>query len=373
MRLQIRSHIIIAILLILMTSISHSQFSWNTAPDSIKINPTVYSIEGSVVVNLLGPILCADNTIQIDFKNKYVYVNNFNNIYKFSFDQVSKIYLPGSEEINGPTLYDSDFRERITNSYRKSIYEKVDLNVISFTYSRKNKLAITNDGRLYIKNEKKMSGKICSIGLDYIETLTENGELLKLNDGDFISLSAAGIISKNCKTLYNLVFGEFKKELERKVTTWVNTTTQLDMPTLIKDYGPLQSIKEINSDLKQYEWGWPLVTYNINVTSNSRQIGLNNSSRNTYYYGTSNTSIYGSTGSSLFLYGNSFRSYNGEGIFSGISNTLSSTSQNGSVIMTDEGASIIIIKDKSGKTISLKHKGLFSDLDYGSAFIFIKY
>ena len=368
----LRAPQIFLILALLITKSSISQINWNTIGDSIKLSPQLYPVSGSVTINMLGSILSPDNVFYLDYKNKMLYVNNFDNLYKFPFDQVSKTNMADFGETSGAEIYDSELKDKIIKAYRKSIYSVVDLNVLSFTYSKRNKLAVTKEGRLYVKNEKQVNGKICSAGIDYINILTEDGEILTLNDGDFLSLKAAGITTKNCKTLYNLVFREFKYELENKIKNWEKYTVDLDLSKLITEHGPLHSIKEINSELKQFEWNWPIITYNVDLSSSSRQISTNSFTRSINYFGRSNTSIYGSVGSSLFLYGNSYRSYSSDGLFSGVSGTISNVSQNGTVTMLDDGASITIIKDKSGKTISLRHKGIFSELNYGSSFRFIQ-
>jgi len=351
-------------------NISTAQINWNIIDDSVNLTPSKYSLLGSVTIISLGRIITVDNLVDIDFNDKSIYVNNFNNYFKFPFDQVDKFYtsdLIKSIDISG----NSEFKKTVISNYRKSLYDKLDLNTISFTYSKRNKIAITDDGKLYYKNEKGIQGKICEIGVDKVTILTEEGELETFSDGDFISLKTQNIQAKNCRTLYNYVYNSFKKDLNQFMQNWENEINTFDITKLIETFGSLNAIKEITPVLKQYEWRWPEINYliNINAQSNQRTSSFNFS--NSLFLGTTNQYRLNSISNSLFLYYNTFRYLNP------YSNTLALTSSNsnqrGIVSMTDNGKAIVIVKDNTGKSISLYHKGFFSDIKYEQPFKFVNY
>ena len=350
-----------------------AQINWNTIDDSINLSPSIYVVNGSAKINYLGTIITEDNRIQIDFKNKIIYLNNFNNLFKFLFSEVSFFNITEGEEFDGKQFFDDGFKEKIIKSYRSKLYPILNLNEVSFTYSKRNKIDKSKDGKLYIKNEKQKSGKICAIGYDFIVILTEDGELFNLENGDFNSLQTITSVFKDCKSLYDVVFENFEKELNSKIEKWKLNTLAKDINVLLDQYGPVTSIKQINSELIQYEWSWPRIIYNIDLNTRSRQLGLNSYSRPNNYVSSTYGSLFGSLGSTLFLYGNSNRSSSSGSESSGITSTVTNTSQNGTVVMSDKGAAIIIIKDRSGRSTNLSHNNIFSDLDYGEPFKFINY
>lgn len=363
----------LALLAFIGSSCCKAQINWNTIDDSINLNPPIYTVNGSVTINFLGKIITEDNKVQIDFRNKNIYLNNFNNLFKFPFGEIASLYIPEGEQFDGRLFFENEFKESITKSHRSKLYPGLDLNLVSFTYSKRNKIEMNKEGRLYIKNEKEKSGKICAVGYDFIMILAEDGELFNLENGDFNSLKTINSVFKDCKSLYNVVFEIFKEELKNKINQWQVNTLGKDINTLIAQYGPITSIKPINTDLTQYEWSWPRITYSIDLNTRSRQLGLNSFSRTNNYFSSVYSSLFGSLGSSLFLYGNSNRTSSSESELSGISTTFTNTSQNGTVVMSDKGASIKIIKDKYGKSFNLAHNNIFSDLDYGKPFKFINY
>jgi hypothetical protein len=358
----------------LFTSSSYSQFNWNTIDDSISLSPEIYSINGGITISFLGKVITEDNKVYIDFKSKNVYVNNYNNMFKFPFDQVGKIYITDLEEFNGSSLFETELKESIIKSHRKQLYHGLDLNLATFTYSKKNKIDMTKEGKLFVKNEKQRIGKICAVGLNFAIIVTESGELLSMGDGDFNSLTIANTSAKDCKTLYNLIFNYFQKELDTRIDSWEQDVLTLDVNSLVNRFGPIHTIKEVSPEIKQYEWKWPKVTYQVNISTSSKQFGIGNFTRQSNYSGNTFSSIYGSvTGSSLFAYGNSYRTANLESSSFGITSTITNTSQNGDVVMSDEGSSITLIKDKNGKSTLLFHTNIFSELGYGKPFKFIEY
>jgi hypothetical protein len=353
---------------------SFSQFNWNTISDTISLSPEIYSINGGITINFLGKVITEDNKVYIDFKGKNVYVNNYNNMFKFPFDQVGRIYITDLDEFNGSSLFDSELKENIIKSHRKQLYHGLDLNLATFTYSKKNKIDMTKEGKLFVKNEKQRIGKICAVGVNFVVIVTEAGEMLSMGDGDFNSLSIANTNAKDCKTLYNLIFKYFQKELDTRIDSWEQEVLTLDVNSLVNRLGPIHTIKEVSPEIKQYEWKWPRVTYQVNISTVSKQFGIGSFTRSSNYSGSTFSSIYGSaTGSSLFAYGNSYRTAGLESSSFGITSTITNTSQNGDIVMADEGSSVTIIKDKNGKSSLLFHTNIFSELGYGKPFKFIEY
>jgi hypothetical protein len=364
---------LLGLLILLGANFCRAQINWNTIDDSIDLSPPIYVVNGSATINYLGKIITEDNKIQIDFKSKVIFLNNFSNLFKFSFGEIASLFISDGDQFDGKLFFENEFKEKVVKSYRNRLYASLNLNEVTFTYSKRNKIEMTKEGKLYVKNEKQKSGKICAVGFDFITILAEDGELFNLENGDFNSLQTINSVFKDCKSLYDLVFENFKGELKSKIEKWQSTTLGKDINTLIENYGPITSIKQINSDLTQYEWSWPRIIYNIDINTRSRQLGLNSYSRTTNYFGSAYSSLFGSLGSSLFLYGNSNRSSSSESESSGITSTVTNTSQNGTVVMSDKGAAIKIIKDKNGRSINLSHTNIFSDLDYGKPFKFINY
>ena len=365
--------VLLGLLVLLGANFCRAQINWNTIDDSINLSPSIYVVNGSAKINFLGTIITDDNKIQLDFKNKFIYLNNFNSLFKFPFSEVSYIKISGGDEFDDKQFFDDGFKEKIIKNHRSKLYPSLSLNEVSFTYSKRNKIDMSKDGKLFIKNEKQKSGKICAVGYDFIMILADDGELFNLENGDFNSLKTINFVFKDCKSLYDVVFENFKGELKSRIQKWEDNALVKNINTLLEQYGPITSIKSIDADLTQYEWCWPRITYNIDINTRSRQLGLNSYSRTTNYFGSAYSSLFGSLGSSLFLYGNSNRSSSSESESSGITSTVTNTSQNGTVVMSDKGAAIKIIKDKNGRSINLSHTNIFSDLDYGKPFKFINY
>jgi hypothetical protein len=358
--------ILATIILCTSIKISYAQFNWNTINDTVTLNPATYTVNGSATIKNMGQIISVDNRIIIDFKNKQIFINNFNNLFKFGFFDISNLYLSDAQKVYSEDIIsDTEFRDNVIKSYRKKLFNELELNVATFTYSKKNKIDITKEGKLYIKNEKQISGKICAIGIDFVLVLTEDGELLNMEDGDFNSLYCGGTYAKDCKNLYNLIFSFFKKELEQKVNYWEKEVSEKKLNELISTYGAINSIKQINNELTQFEWNWPQITYKVNIRSNSRQISLADYNKSTTFLGFAT--------SKLFLYNNTYRESNSSSDITGVTTTSTNISQTGTVVQSDEGSSIILIKDKSDNTKLLKHKNIFSELDYGKQFKFVNY
>jgi hypothetical protein len=374
MRISTKKVLILVLLFLSTSNNIFSQFNWNTIDDSVSLNPNLYLLNGSATISGLGKVITDDNKIYLDFKNKNIYLNNFNNVYKFPFDQVLYIFISEGEEFSGKTFFESEFKEKTIKSHRKKLFNSLLLNNVLFTYSKKNKLDVSKDGKLFVKNEKLKTGKICAVGLDFVVILTEEGDLLNMSDGDFNSLSFDNNKVKDCKTLYNIVFSYFQSELEKRVDRWEQDILSMDITRLLNKFGPLNISKDITSEIKQLEWEWPIITYQVNLSTAVRQFGLGDFMRRTTFTSNAISSIYGDiAGSSIFMYGNSNRTGSIESSMSGLNTTITNTSQNGKITMLNEGAKVSIVKDKFGKSIILNHKNIFSDLNYGSPFKFIEY
>lgn len=354
---------------------SQAQVKLNTMPDSISVNPALYELPGFISINSDGVkrIQSVNNTISLDLKNEYVYVNNNQNIYKFKYESIAGVNINGAP-VDITELFTNKNKERIKNEFRKRLYQQLDLTEIIFFYSRKVRYAVSAEGNISIDKEKSKKAKICCVGLGYVVVLTEDGDSDILYDGDFNSLVIGEKKIASCRMLYDLFFQQFQDNLTSSISKWENLVLKYSVDSLLSNFGPPYSITEISNERKLITWKWEVGVYDVNITTRSSTFsaGFNivqpNISRGIYSTIVNKSPILG--------YRNSYRIFDVGAVSLGPSSVVSTTStniQDGSVVKKDYSPYISVVQNNKGENIFVFHERMFSDPDYGKPFKFVNY
>lgn len=349
-----------------------AQIKWDVANDTITLSPNVISTSGSISISKgnNGGTITTSGSIGIALKEKNIYFDDGNNLFKISSDALESLTLKNYGVFTEGELFNDDFKDSVLQHYRRLIYPTLNFNEVSFSSSKRVEYSLEESG-LTLKNQRLTIGKLCYIDLNSIIILTEDGQLVTMQDGDFNFLKVGGFKGFYCKSLYNFIFNSYQKKLAENIETWVNTVKQMDIEGLISIYGPFDKMINISTDKKMISWKKNIQAYYLDIStySNSSSVIKNNYSANISTLGTS----YYNNVSPLFLYGNSYRSTYTSIVGSSLKSSSVFTNQSGKITSKEEGFTIAIIQDSNNKIVQVYHENIFSEPQYGSPFRFITF
>ena len=350
-----------------------AQIKWEVINDSITLNPNSLVLDGDIDLNVNGiktTITPDRKQFIVTFSEKTVDLNSNGNTFRLPKSNIESIFVEKYNNFQKDQIFTKDFMDSLIFYYRRKIYKDLDLNVVSFSSSKKIKFDIDSTKNLYLKNQKISKGKICNVGFDNIIILKEDGDLDIFRDGDFNFLQINSYKIFNCKQLYDLVFKDYVVTLNQKIKKWEQNIQSANLDSIIVLFGMIDNIQVISSERRMITWKKEKTVYNFNQYSSSSKTIMDFSSYESTFNSSSNSLIIGSP---IFLYGNNFR--NSEMSILGNSTSIISqkTYQEGSVYKKDEGFSISIFVDNNNKTLKVFHKNIFSLSKYSDPFRFVNY
>jgi hypothetical protein len=177
--------------------------------------------------------------------------------------------------------------------------------------------------------------------------LTEEGELVKVEDGDFINLKFGNLKAFECNELYSLFFNRYNEEVSLLLKSIDSSCIKLGVTGLIDIYGPFNKELTMPNGKKLYVWDKPSIRKIYNSLSLMRN--------NTYNYM-----------SPFYSNGNNFLAYS-------FSNSFSSNYTSGSVSEVNDGFVISLTVDSQGMVNDVYHDGIIKFLSSGANFKFVNF
>ncbi len=349
-----------------------AQLKWDVVNDTITLTPNKIFAEGSVAVlnGKSGGAINFDGTIEVDMKEKTIFFNDGKNLFQFKNEDLANVSLNGYGTFSSDDLFKRFFSDSTLQHFRRLLYPNLDLNEITFSLSKRVEYGVENNA-LVLKNQKSLIGKLCYIDLDNIVILNDDGEIEKLQDGDFNFLETDGFKGFSCKAFYNYIFTYFEKKLKDNINNWNERMKQMDLESLIAFWGPFDNLINISQDKRMITWKKSSLAYYLNLSTlnTSRSFTRNNFLSN--IISTSNSFF--ENISPFFLYGNSYRT--SDISLYGNTSTVSSslTIQSGKIVSKEEGFTFTIIQDSNNKIIQVYQENIFAEPQYGSPFRFISF
>jgi hypothetical protein len=370
-----KSAIYIITILLIFTLNVKAQFSninWNVVPDSIVLTPIKFQSEGTFTFRYTSgasPIQLAGK-FTIFPKDKILYYNNGENLIKFSnYSDVIGLNLNSYKYFSNDDLNSRDFYDSLLQGYRKNLFKVVDLAEIEIQISKKNKFEII-DNDLKVKRPFVLKGKLCTIELEQVTILTEEGDLFTIYDGDFNYLKLGQTKVFECRDLYKYIFERYVDKLNEVIANWKKNNSTRSIDFFIENYGPFDFQYDLPFNKKLFVWNKKNIKYNISLNSTTYSKSLNrgtfyrnqNISPLFYYYNQANSRYipsYISTNNNLVGTGNT------------ISSNTTQSIQNGEVTSNEESIIMSLIFDSSGKLIESYQERVFATPEYGRIFRFI--
>lgn len=352
---------------------SYCQINWNTISDTFTLSPNKIFEKGLVTISNTqsGASIQVNGSLEFLMKENQILFNDGNNVFHFKNSDILNIKLENyGRTFFADELFKKDFGDSILQHHRKTVYKNLGLNKIIFSLSKRNEYDFENS-LLVLKNQKKIEGKLCYVGIDKIVILNENGDLNTIEDGDFNFLQMDQFKGFACKELYDHIFEKFQQNLDENIKEWKEKVSKKSLEDLIQIFGPMERIENIDADKKIIVWKKTFQSYYVNFSTNSYGFtSIHNIAAteiNTY------NDFFLGTISPFFIYGNNNRNTN-LSIYSNTSITSNnSSSLSGSILTKDNGTVLSVVQDSLGKTIQVYQENIFSKPDYGSPFRFINF
>lgn len=367
------------LLLLLVNSLKsvNAQLKWEVVDERYTLTPNVFTPKGTLYVNIQrdnrGKIEASSSgEITIDLLERVAYITQNNNIFRFKKDDISRIMLDGVGTFTDEEIFKKDFTDSLRINYRRNIYRDLNLNEIEFSSSKRISYDVGDNG-FFMKNQKKSLGKICYVSQKAIVLLYENGDLGEFNDGDFNYLQVGTFKAFKCRQLYDYIYEQFVNQLKDNIMVWERNTLNKDIEGLISQFGAIENVTEVSSNLKLFTWKKSMPVYNINIgnatnTFSSTEIDMRGETN------TSQTStLFGFSYSPLFAFGNSYRNSQSVLSTSGSTQVITQSRQSGTVKLVDQGFEISVLVNSSNKALKIFHKNIFSDPRYGEPFRFVSF
>ena len=369
------NRIYVVIMLVLINNTSNAQNSdinWSITPDSVTLTPLRFYGNGSITVRGGGKEIVVDGRLSILPREKVLFYQNGENLFKLKLEDISEINMDGYRKFNLREInIDKELYDSILIQYRINIYKSLDLNEVEVLLTKKNKYELM-DGDLKVKSPKIVKGKICFLNTFTLVLLTEDGELVRLYDGDYNYLKVGSLKVFECSNLYNFVYDNFNKTLKETIKKWEINLKKYTLRELISLIGPYDKLQIIDSSSKMAIWDKETKNYFLNT----------NSSTSSYYNsfglinGKSSTST---TISPIFYYGNDYRPISIETTSTAnltnltSSKTTSLNSIQGELVSKTISKLLSVVLDNKNKIIDIYQERIFSENSFGLAFKFINY
>ena len=243
------------------------------------------------------------------------------------------------------------------------------LNKLQILFSKKNKYEVIDDG-VKVKNPFYLKGKICAIDFYSLLLITEEGEVHKLIDGDFINLIFGKFKFLECRGLYQIVFETYKNEMLAYQKQYEdNLKENQKIENLFKLIGPFEKVMLLPNGNRMYVWDKSqisqIVDINSNTTNSSRVISRGYNLASTSFNRNFNNLYSSSKDILTFSVANSFGSaYTSSSSFGSISGVVKSV---------NEGILLSLVVNPEGKIIVIYHERLINIPSYGTEFKFVNF
>lgn len=338
---------------LLISKNSFSQkINWNFIADSLTLSPNRISGKGDISINNKSTSYALNGSFTFLLNDEILFFKDSLGLYKLKYSEIENVQLENGDIIPKSLLNNKNSKDSILLKFRKSIYKKLLLNEIEILFSEENKYVVS-DFTIKVKNPLYLKGKICQVGFYNLFILTEEGELLKINDGDFINIIFENKKYLECRDLYQMVFDNYSEDL-KKLTNYYDSLLKIStIDDLVKFLGPYEKILNLPKGNKLYVWDKPKFKEILDLRTSSNLF----TNSNTYFPNFNK----GSNGFLMFNYANSMLS------------SFGSSWQTGSVTTINEAEILSLTVDDSGKIINVYQERIFPSIKYGVTIKFIHY
>jgi hypothetical protein len=362
--------------LILLCNVSYGQILWTVENESINLNPTEVTENAQI---LIKDVVIAGTTI-FNFVNKEMYFQDKNGVYRLETNDVEEINSIFGK-YTSRNLFDEKSVESIRVLYRYKLYEKLNLNKITFCLS-KNPIYSIQNGTLELKNSKIVEGKICGITPTEIILVDTVGNLISVTDRELVFLNFLGKRYFRTSQLYNIFYSNYDEQLIKTIESWRNKIIGKSLENIVFEEGPYDRIIELGEN-KIFIWEWSSQTFFVNLGNSSSNLSV--SSVNSSIQGNTISSVFGSS-SGLFTYNKNGSSsylssvssisglYLNKYLLNGMALGLNQSVSNlkGTVTSRQDEVKFSVLVDK-GKVSEVFHENIFSYPSYGRTFKFVNY
>jgi hypothetical protein len=353
---------------------TYGQIKWTTISDTITLTPSYFQDTGIIYLNYKkkdgSNRVGVSGIITVSFLDNRVYLNDWKNVYLLNNTDILQMGFTNYGEYLNENLFTKNFHDSLLLTFRRTIYHLIGLNEVSFSVSKKVKYDFDENG-LFIRNQKKIKGKVCYCDINQVVLLTEEGELLNFRDGDFNFLEYNGLRGFKCESFYSYLFVDYTKQLTEIRNQWRSNVFKTNIKDLIDVYGPIDNSFELDAISKLFVWKNEKVNYYLDIFTSSK------TEANIFGYSNSNLSAssnnYLAAVSPFFIYGNKYLNATINQSLSTSNVTINSTSQKGNIISQNESEILSVVVDKSGRITNIYEKKIFSNPSYGQSFKFINF
>lgn len=347
------------ILFLLIVNFSFSQeVKWNFIDDSLTLSPNRLVGTGSFSIRKNNP----DN-VQVSGKltlllnDEILFFEDSGNMFKLKFNDIEFINLDGVPKvITSDNLNNKNYKDSLIQYYRANLYRNLQLNEVLFLFSKKNKYEIS-DGTLSVKKPMYLKGKLCSISPLSMVVLTEDGELIKAFNGEFINLSFKNFKTFECNGLYEKIYYSYINDVDSLRVNYQSRIKEKTIDEIVGIIGPFDKQQSLPSGNRIYIWDKPEMKQIFSLNTNTFASSNSFSTSSTYLnnnYSINNPIV-------AFNYGNKFTNIN------------STSSQSGSISYVNQGAHLSITIDASNKIINVYQERILNKPEYGTNFKFINF
>lgn len=350
----------------------NGQVNWNVNK-TISLNPTVFQSSGSITVedSKSKTLVSIGGMLTFFLQEKKLFFNDGKNSFDIKLSEVNSLNTDDFGLFSQSNLFSKEFSDSLLQHYRRKLYNKLSLNEITFSSSKRVEY-IYEDGELKLKKQKLTKGKLCAVTLTNIVTLSEEGELLVFKDGDFNFLQMDQFRGFNCKSLYDYFFPVFSRDLKKNIDNWNQTIRLNSIEQMIEKFGPCESVINLTPEKKLLTWKKEIKIYYIDIRESSTTTTFSLANRNTYVnqYGSGWVSLFSSV-PSAFLNTYTYRYTEISSTGQAFSTNTTSNSKIGKVWSKDNGYILSVIVDKDNKITNVYHENVFADPAYGIPFEFV--
>ena len=402
-------------LLIFLFFISNNLFSQNilwTNVNKDDVLPSIIKIEGKVkITTSTVPNISTVGDIYIDTENEIIYYIKDDihfNLYKNEFDWIK---IDGGNQIDDDDVF-GDFGDTILSNYRKNLYEKAELNIVSIVSVRKDPdFFILESGNLDVANKEVALAKILSISPYDIEFIDSTGSVVSqsnikkrtIEGADaktkrkesrkktrILNISFGGKHFFNISELYSYFYDDYKTKFYDSQEDFRSFFIGKKLSEILRLWGPYTEEFEIQENSKMYVWSFIQKITESEMNTRTSSSSLSSSVTNTTSqinaslmsdYGininASKVNI-GNYSSVIDAYGNvrgsSFLKYYQTNIINQFSSTslIRNTTQKATSIERDITKKIALLVDNNLIVKEILEKNYFVDPYYGVKIMFYK-
>jgi len=342
-----------------------AQINWTIYEETL--SPDVIQIPGSIKLNKTRDLSVeVTGTIQINFPAKSIYFSDGRNtlLIDNSDYELVKIFdiEKGDQKLEQLDVFSKNIKSKYYKKHIINLYQKLDLNKITYSTSNKSEYGVDEDNKILIKNEKKMESKIIAISPTSVEIITATGQTIDLSYSDFNYIEFNGKRYVSILELYSEFYNDFRLKQMEVIDTWENNIKGMTIDSLIEFFGPIKNIFNLADGRNIIVWEEKRTDFSIGLSNISSSMAL---SKITEF---SNASTYSYFNSPIFYY---YSYYSKERNINVSQYSLGTNRTFGKIFEEDRSEKISIILDKLSKANSISHKNIFISPKYGQAFSFL--